>query len=355
MPSRSAPRRFRARAITASVAILVCGIAAVGCSASPPQHSEAVSPDTADTAANPESVRVTNLTVPGWASADEVSGATEDEPNRTGSEKIPVRQYEPSGKPWAVLVWAHGGSFLAGDLDGPEPDWVARQFAALGIRVYTVDYVLASDTVKAPAPANDVAAVLGWAGEQSELPLAVGGASAGGQLAGYAALERNLAARGQHSAASGHPGRGVARALLLEYPTLHRVQREDPEVAALVKDLPDAKREDADLVAQMYDYYLGPVSDADVASKHLVMGELPAGTLRALPPTVIVNAEADDLRPSGEEFADQLTSAGVRVATSLQADTTHGYLSFPEDSPEAVTASTETMNTLAAGLRAIVE
>ena len=93
--------------------------------------------------------------------------ATHEQPNRMGSAEIPVRVYEPDGAwlrgdggPWGTIVWAHGGSFVRGTLDWPEADWVSRRFAAAGLRVYSVDYALANDEVKAPAPALDVAAVL---------------------------------------------------------------------------------------------------------------------------------------------------------------------------------------------------
>ncbi|HWV50489.1 MAG TPA: alpha/beta hydrolase fold domain-containing protein, partial [Microbacterium sp.] len=54
-----------------------------------------------------------------------------------------VRVYpapEPNG---TGLVWAHGGGFLFGDIDMPESDWVARQLAARGTTVVSVDYRLA--------------------------------------------------------------------------------------------------------------------------------------------------------------------------------------------------------------------
>ena len=115
-------------------------------------------------------VRISDARVAGSAAVHDTARdghATHEQPNRMGSAEIPVRVYEPDeaelrgdGGPWGTIVWAHGGSFVRGTLDWPEADWVWRRFAAAGLRVYSVDYALANDEVKAPAPALDVAAVL---------------------------------------------------------------------------------------------------------------------------------------------------------------------------------------------------
>lgn len=265
-------------------------------------------------------------------------------PNRTGSAAVPVRSYEPEGAAWATLVWAHGGSFMRGTLDWPEADWAARRFAEAGIRVHSVDYALASDTVKAPAPAADVAAVLRWAGAE-EGPLVVGGASAGAHLA-------TLAALAQADAAAAGAGRPVD-ALLLEYPTLHRVQRLDPELDAATAALPAQRRFDAGRIADMYDSYLGDAAGAAAAGA-VVVGELPAERLAALPPVVIVNADADDLRASGEQFADQLREAGVAVVETVQPGTVHGYLNRPHEGERARADAQQSIDRFVAELRRIL-
>lgn len=294
-----------------------------------------------------EDVLVTAFEVPGPGIAP--AGA----PNRLGSATVPVRSYEPGGgiEPWATLVWAHGGSFMRGTLDWPEADWVSRSFAAAGMRVISVDYVLASETVKAPAPSNDVAAVLSWAGSEYAGPLVAGGASAGAHLAVLATLDQRDA----------NPGR-AADALLLEYPTLHRVQRADPRIADAAAALPEARRFRADRISEMYDFYLGepalgvgpggPGAAGQPAA--VVAGELPPERLAQLPPTIIVNADADELRASGEEFAEQLRSAGVRVVESIEPDTVHGYLNRPEESATSRAQSAATIERFVGELRGIV-
>lgn len=280
-------------------------------------------------------MNVADITVAGPA-----GGAQPGVPNRVGSETIPVRVYEPTGEPWATLVWAHGGSFMRGTLDWPEADWASRRFAEAGLRVYSVDYVLASDTVKAPAPSSDVAAVLARAADQHGGPLVIGGASAGGHLAALAALDQaDVAAEGAGRAAD---------ALILLYPTLHRVQRDDPSVAAATEGLPEQRRFGAERIAEMYAFYLGAEADA------VPVGELPPERLAKLPPTVIVNADADDLRASGEQFAEQLREAGVPVVESIQPGTVHGYMNRPEESDRARAAANATIDGFVAELRAIL-
>jgi len=278
----------------------------------------------------------------------EVAGATRDRdagaPERAGSASVPVRLYLPVEAPWATLVWAHGGSFVRGTLDWPEADWVSRRFAEAGMRVYSVDYALASDTIKAPAPSDDVAAVLRWAAEQDG-PLVAGGASAGAHLAALAALaQADLAVSGAARAAD---------ALILEYPTLHRVQRADPALAAATARLPEQRRFDADRIAEMYAFYLGEPG-GPAAAGAVVVGELPTERLALLPPTVIVNADADDLRASGEEFAEQLRAAGVPVVEAVQPGTVHGYLNRPDESDRARADAQETIDRFVRELRGIL-
>lgn len=274
--------------------------------------------------------------------------------NRLGSDQVPVRVYEPAAAglphgaaPWATLVWAHGGSFIRGTLDWPEADWVARSFAEAGMRVYSVDYVLASEQVKAPAPANDVAAVLRVVLDTHQGPVFVGGASAGAHLAAAAALIESARPHGA----------SAVNALALVYPTLHRVQREDETIANATASLPEARRFDPERIAEMYRFYLGDQGgegDAHVGLALGPVGELETTKLAELPPTVIVNAELDDLRVSGEEFAEQLAEAGVPVTLHTQPGTLHGYLNRPKETADSLKDANATIAFIVNELRAIL-
>ncbi len=273
-------------------------------------------------------------------------------PNRIGSALVAVRVYEPEAGdarvgPWGTLVWAHGGSFVRGTLDWPEADWASRRFAEAGLRVYSVDYALASDELKAPAPSNDVAAVLRAVRANHTGPVFVGGASAGGHLAVLAAL-----AQAEFAGAARMPSRR-ADGVALVYPTLHRVQRPDSGVSALTASLPGERRFDAERIAEMYRFYLGedPASPLPLD----VAGELPRDRLAALPPTVIVNADADDLRASATEFAAQLRAARVDVREAVQPGTVHGYLNRPDASAESTRDAQATIARLVGALREILD
>ena len=161
-----------------------------------------------------------------------------------------VRVYparEPHG---AGLVWAHGGAFAFGDLDMPEADWVARSLATRGTTVVSVDYRLAPtpagfrfspdgaarDGFVYPAGSDDVLAAWSWTVDNAARlridpeRLAIGGASAGGNLAAGAVL-RLLAS-----------GAEVLPALaVLAYPTLLAVQpAPSPELRAMLDANPEA-------------------------------------------------------------------------------------------------------------------
>src|SRR5689334_19897334 len=93
-----------------------------------------------------------------------------------GPSGIPLRRYRPAEEPRPLVVFAHGGGFVLGDLDSH--DRTCRRIAdACDVEVLAVDYRLAPEH-PFPAAVDDVAAVLRWA-----RPAAVAGDSAGGYLA----------------------------------------------------------------------------------------------------------------------------------------------------------------------------
>ncbi|MQP67276.1 alpha/beta hydrolase fold domain-containing protein [Niveispirillum sp. SYP-B3756] len=116
--------------------------------------------------------------------------------NLTGaSGPLPARLYTPAGAPpvGPCLLFFHGGGFVAGDLDSH--DGFCRRFAALsGLRVLSASYRLAPEH-PFPAAHDDVLAVLrqvlaGQADPSIDpAHLAVGGDSAGGNLAASAVLD----------------------------------------------------------------------------------------------------------------------------------------------------------------------
>jgi acetyl esterase/lipase len=258
---------------------------------------------------------------------------------------VPVRVYRADAGTGAGVdtgsltgigfVWVHGGGFVAGSLDDPEADWVSRQLAERGATVVSVDYRLCGNGVHYPVPSDDVLAALDWAAAAAnELGfergrLALGGASAGANLAAGVALRMNAQARADAASASPR-----VKALFLAYPTVHAVQPATPAaLTLLLEQLPDPTRFGPAAVRAMYEGYLGgPVEAADSIA---VPGSASIDELRGLPPVLIINGESDELRVSGEAFANALAAAGVAVEQFLEPETTHGHLNRPELAPAA--------------------
>ena len=244
---------------------------------------------------------------------------------------IPVRVYRPepgqrpptpspaAGGLRAGLVWYHGGAFVAGDLDMPEADAVARGIVTrTGTTVVSVFYRLCNDgATHHPVPHDDACAAFRWTSAHAAglgvdpARLAVGGASAGGCLAAGVAL------RGRDDGAT--PWQA-----LLAYPVLHAEHWPAPseELADRLEEMPQVLRFPADVMAALNANLLGgPVRDVPA---HAFPGE--AADLAGYPPTYIENCENDDLRASGEAFARRLAAAGADVECVTCAGVPHGHL-----------------------------
>jgi acetyl esterase len=98
---------------------------------------------------------------------------------------VPARLYRPRGGEHDVFLWFHGGGWCLGDLDGYDAVCCAIANRA-GCAVVSVDYRLAPEHPY-PAAIDDCWAATRWAAERFER-LAVGGDSAGGNLAAAVAL-----------------------------------------------------------------------------------------------------------------------------------------------------------------------
>jgi acetyl esterase len=98
---------------------------------------------------------------------------------------VPARLYQPVGGERDVLVWLHGGGWVLGDLDCH--DAVSRALAnRAGCAVLSVEYRLAPE-YPFPAALEDCWAATTWATRRFR-QLAIGGESAGGNLAAAVAL-----------------------------------------------------------------------------------------------------------------------------------------------------------------------
>jgi acetyl esterase/lipase len=265
---------------------------------------------------------------------------------QAGGYPFRIRLYPADAPTGAVLVWAHGGGFLGGSLDMPEADETARLLAERGVSVVSVGYSLApadlllelpddargpnvpsraqieaeiaafGPRVRYPVASLQLLAAFDWAVEHAEDlggtadRIAIGGASAGGNLAASAALQ----ARDRGAAAPS--------AALLCYPVLHSPL--PAPSADLVEALGPGGAEDGDGPRPLELNYVG--DPALLAEPYAFPG---GHDLRGFAPTVIVNAGRDRLRASGEAFAAELAIASVDVAVSQERDADHGYLNVP--------------------------
>lgn len=234
--------------------------------------------------------------------------------------------------PAPALVWIHGGGFTGGDLDMPEADWVAQSLAERGHPVVTVDYRLATETVRYPAPSDDVLAAWAWVlDHRSTLNISgtvhLGGASAGGNLVAGAAMRIR----------DGDPAAGGADApasVILAYPTLHAVQPPpSDELSDYLLALPEASRKGPEYVAEMYARFLPP-RGTDFSLDPAIPGDAdPSG----LPPVLIAGSETDVLRASAEGFVDSLAAHGVEHEYFVEPSTEHGHLNRPEEAAATAT------------------
>lgn len=240
-----------------------------------------------------------------------------------------VRVYPASPGDGSGLLWMHGGGFAAGDLDMPEADHVARTLAAGGTTVVSVDYRLVGEGCRYPAPSDDVLAAWDWMlARRSDLGVtrtAIGGASAGGNLAAGAVLRMLADGAGE-----------LPDLVLLAYPTLLAVQPPPGrELRAALDAAPDADRFGPDAVRGMYERFLGgPVDGAPVPA---VPGTARPEQLAGHPPTLMVNGEVDELRVSGEVYAAALRAPGCDIEVVTETGTQHGHLNRPHEPAASVT------------------
>ena len=193
---------------------------------------------------------------------------------------IGVRVYRPrdAAPSRPGLLWMHGGAFVAGELDMPEAHVVSAELAARGAVVVSVDYRLATETIRFPVPLDDVMAAWRWfTGEAIDdldtdpASLAIGGASAGGNLA----LAGTVRARDESLA--------MPAAMLLAYPVAHfPVPPVADDLAAEMRRLPRMLRFTPADIVNITRGYVGRLGDIPTWA-------MPGhGNLEGLPPTRLV-------------------------------------------------------------------
>jgi acetyl esterase len=278
----------------------------------PPPGSDPVAAARAGTGAmfvhpSPPDVAVHDLSIPGPAS------------------EIPVRVYAPHDveRPCGVLVYFHGGGFVAGSIDSH--DGTVRELAA-GARcvVVSVEYRLAPEHPY-PAAIDDCLAALRWVMANTTAVggdpdrIAIGGDSAGGNLAAAVALRNRDEG-------------GPALALqLLVYPVTD-VRCATPSMT----DNATGYLLTADSMRWMWSMYLADA--ATVAADDPYASPAGASDLAGLPPAMVITAEFDPLRDEGEAYAARLAAAGVPTEVTRYDGQIHGFFSMHALAPQSQAA-----------------
>jgi acetyl esterase len=233
---------------------------------------------------------------------------------------IALRVYTPLDAKDALLpglVFFHGGGFVIGDLD--THDDLCRCLAnGSSCRVVAVDYRLAPEH-PFPAAVEDCWTAMKWIAEHASDfgiagPIAVGGDSAGGNLAAVVA---------QLAKAEGPK---IAFQLLI-YPVTQLGGPEMPSMAENAKGY-FLERESMQWFTRMYCPDAAQRSDPRLSP-------LIARDLSGLPPAYVATAGFDPLRDEGRAYADKLDAAGVSVTHVNYPGMIHGFFSLRGLIPKA--------------------
>lgn len=229
------------------------------------------------------------------------------------ADGVPVRLYRPSETSGlGLLVYYHGGGWVIGSLD--THDDVCRKLAnAMGHAVLSVDYRLAPEH-PFPAPVDDCVHALRWAHANAArldidpTRLAVGGDSAGGNLAAVVANMNVVPLRYQ----------------MLIYPVTDATRS-----SASYQENANGYRLTAAGMKWFCDHYVSGAAGSE-RDPHVSPLHADATTLSAAPPALVITAEYDPLRDEGEEYARRLLAAGVPCSLTRYYGQIHGFFSMSE-------------------------
>jgi acetyl esterase len=223
---------------------------------------------------------------------------------------LAVRVYSPpqAEAPLPALIFFHGGGWVVGSLNSH--DHLCRHLCVkAGVAVLAVDYRLAPEHAF-PAAFEDCLAVMGAVREAATAlgidrrRLAVGGDSAGGQLAASVCLALRDA------------GLPLPAFQLLIYPVCDLLAENDS-----IRDNATGYLLTVPAYHRMCEWYAGPRgswADWRLSPQRAV-------DHRGLPPALIQTAEYDPLRDEGKAYAETLEAAGVGVEYRCHPGMIHGF------------------------------
>ncbi len=227
--------------------------------------------------------------------------------------ELPVRVYTPEGAgPFPVLVYFHGGGYVIGNLEMVDSICQTLTNGAECV-VVSVEYRLAPEH-KFPAAIEDGYAATLWVAENAAVingdvsRIAVGGESAGGNLAAVVALM----ARDRLQPPLVYQ--------LLIYPIAHH--------SSLSTESRRLYGENYFLTTDTIAWFAQQYLPAGEDGKNAYISPLLAEDVTNLPPGLIITAEYDPLRDEGEAYGDRLQKAGAAVKVSRYPDTIHGFINL---------------------------
>ncbi len=231
-----------------------------------------------------------------------------------------IRIYRPKDALRGALVYFHGGGWVVGSLESADASCRALANRSRCV-VISIDYRLAPET-KFPGAVDDAYAATRWVADNAAdlridpARIAVGGASAGGNLAAAVAL--------------------VAR------------EKGGPRIAFQLLTVPVTELSSkAASHREFADGYGLTSADMEWYGRHYVRTDADADDPRAsvlradlhdLPPAFVITAECDPLRDDGEAYADRLRELGIAARYKRYPGMFHGFMSFPGVLPEAAEA-----------------
>jgi acetyl esterase len=257
---------------------------------------------------SPEEARRAYAAAPDLAGPPEPVARVWDDAIPGPQSMLPGRFYVPDiASPAPVLVYFHGGGWVCGGLeyvDAPLRSIANRAACA----IVSVDYRLAPEHPY-PAATEDAYAATSWVAEHAASlgfdsgRLAVGGDSAGGNLATVAALM-----------ARDRGGPPLAFQVLVYPVTNHDFTTSSYE------DNAEGYLLTRDSMKWYWGHYLGESgSGADPYASPLWAG------VKDLPPALVLTAEHDPLRDEGEAYARHLEAAGVSAVLRRYEGLVHGF------------------------------
>ena len=223
---------------------------------------------------------------------------------------IPCRLYRPSAQTdLGLLVFFHGGGWVIGDLNSH--DGVCRSLAnKSGHAVLSVDYRLAPEH-KFPAAYDDCVTALKWAHENAgalgidNKRMAVGGDSAGGNLAAAVALAEVVPLKFQ----------------MLIYPAVD-MRMDSPSIT----ENANAPILTKAVMTWFVNHYMS--SDADrtnVKASPMVASD---DLLKRMPPAIVITAQYDPLRDEGEAYGKRLVENGISTTITRYNGAFHGFFNM---------------------------